>query len=239
MASTSYSRIKRKDFQGVSEILQEILPTRIKTFFGRHVQVGDFTPLTPAGGKPYTGRTIVPLFFDYKKHGDLYVLSFTRGDGTGNGDYIGDDIEIPKHYQFAEMPERVMPRNKTDVAVEACIPFFSIFGNTLAEGIISLEELTLKSVPGNGKMMVARDFYLGVDVEDYAHIAGGNQSYVESGVEMTTGFTRTGVRFGDPHAVHFPQYYPEAIQVVGFLPIMHKNNPLAHIIDRVVKSPYS
>ncbi len=208
-----------------------------ENLLGNNVKFGNYPPLHIVPNKAYAARTIIPVNYGGMKKGDLYVLLFKPGDGTGNEDYFTkDDLVIPSELVFRDRPERVFPRFKEGILVEAFLPFFSIYNNSLYINHVCLEELIVDDK--DGSKSVVNFGYLGSSPEDYRkNLRNGTQSLSHPFVQMTVGSTRFGERFGDPNAIYCPKDFV-ALQVAGFLAIKEKDNPLAKIIDKLAKTPW-
>ncbi len=219
----------------ITSKLRTVLPI-YETFLDKNIKFGNHPPLHPAPNKAYTARTTIPINYKGAKKGDLQIILFKPGDGTGNEDYFtNQDLIIPNDLAFRDKPERVFPRYKEGVLVEVLFPLFSIYSNSIHINNICLEELTIKYE--DGTKTIKRMPHLGSNPEMYKQdLRNGVQSRPPF-IQMTVGHMRSGERFGDPHAIYCPKEFV-ALQVVGFLAIREKDNPLATIIDKLAKISY-
>lgn len=208
-----------------------------ENFLGSNIRFGSYPQLHQLPNKNYTARTIVPVQNNGMKIGDLYIILFKPGDGTGNEDYFAkEEIIIPSELAFRDKPERVFPRYKEGILVEAFFPFFSIYNNNLYFNSVCLEELVVDD--RDGVKTIAKLGNLGLNSEEYKkNLRNNTQSNIPLFVQMTVGYTRTGERFGDPNAVYCSKDIV-ALQVAGFLAITDKENPLSRIIDKLAKTPF-
>lgn len=187
----------------------------------------DFPDLTLTPEKPNSARTIIPITYENVKIGDLYVIVFAKGDGTGDAKtYTLDDLIIPKEFQHTEKPERIIPRAKTGITYEALIPLFSMTQKGYAAMFaVSLDEL------GIVDKTITPLWKLGQSDSDYSKVLHGEVS-ADPQIYFTVGESPDGKRVGDPHAIYYNPHteIEDALQVVGFLGIGDKNNPLINKI---------
>ncbi len=165
--------------------------------------------LTP--DKPNSARTIIPVTHKETKVGEMYVIVFRPGDGTGDSKtYTLDQLRIPPKYRYIEKPARVLPRSKQGIICEGFFPLFSIGQNHPEMFAVSLEELTVDDV--SNLQTIVRAWTLN----------NGNQPTVY----QTTGMDLQSRRFGDPHAIHNAT---NKIQVAGFLAVTDQESSLISI----------
>ena len=184
--------------------------------------------LTPE--KPNTARVVLPVLHERKKVGDLYVILFAPGDGTGSevkqseggltldkvsmrmeGTHFNamglygvsgiTSIAIPSEYQHADRAERVLPRPKKKVLTEAFFPLTTVEGRWNYPGRVSLEELTV--LRDGGYIRIGKEFDLGIPPHDYQLALQEGQKPAPPRIQLTCGYHRNGQRFGDPHAVYY------------------------------------
>lgn len=207
--------IENPDLVKLTELLDKSLE-KYQKHIGNNIKFGSHLPLYMTPEKPNSGRTVVEVNYEGSKAGDMCVILFRPGDGTGDDKtYKLHDLEIPEYLRFIDKPERVLPRKKT-CAMEVFFPFFSViqlpYGDeipTLAFGnVVSLEELTVDAA--SKKIVKMRD--LGESPETYRNKIG----QVTPHISLTTGYLANGTRFGDPHSI-FHRQDVKSMQVVGFL----------------------
>lgn len=140
--------------------------------------------------KPNTARVVLDFLYKREKVGDLYVILFAPGDGTGKqGDYHLDcvrtdtgtfytarekrsnlEVQIPEEYQFevGNKPEKILPRNKRveGVLMEACFPLGTFEGKFSYQHIISLEQITVDNV--NEPTRLIKGLQIGRNSASYA-----------------------------------------------------------------------
>lgn len=196
--------------------------------------------------KPNTARTTIPVYYNDSPAGNIYVILFKPGDGTGDTKtYKTGMLDIPEDLKskdslFRNESKKILPRKKI-CAMEIFIPFFSIKGDLIYSGLASLEELTVDDVKNPTK--VVRAYNLGRDKEAYKGIlkmhptASGYGARNSWDMQLTAGCKRDGSRFGDPHSV-IHNVDEKVIQVVGFLSIEEKGTPLAAAFDSVELPEY-
>jgi len=198
--------------------------------------LGEFQRMSLTPDKPNTARTVIPVHNeeDDAKVGDICAILFAPGDGTGDAKiYSFKSLEVPPEYVHQKMPERVLPRKKI-CPMELFVPFFSIKAGRAYHGLASLEELTIDD--GDFPKKLLKLFDLGYSVPEYRKELRVPPSESDHGpnsvgwLQLTTGYTRSGRKFGDPHAIF--DSVPETMQVVGFLSIDTVENPLAKAFDR-------
>ncbi len=188
-----------------------------ESYHHKQIQFGKPSPVRATPEKPYTARTNVPILYENQNCGDIAVLIFAPGDGTGDTSmFQAGTIEVPPKYHHDDKPHRVFPRAKERVISEGYLPLFAIRDDTLTIPYAGcLEELTVR----DGK--VVRAWGLG----QFPHVFSQN---VESGHGTTPNVTYTcglddRTYFGDPHALYNAT---NIHQVAGFLTITWGNNQL-------------
>ncbi len=192
----------------------------LSTYGTKNVEFKNFPKLVLTPEKPNSARTIVPVYFDNSQVGELYVIAFVRGDGTGDAKtYAPDKLHIPEKFKYSDKPERVIPRAKTGTICEGFFPLFSITPSGFtAMYAASLDEL---SVDDNRLVTLCR---LGLDDERYLNALRGD--FVDLPKPQLTVGTHKNKRIGDPHAIHYTKTIEDAVQVVGFLGISDLDNPI-------------
>jgi len=176
--------------------------------------------LTP--DKPNTARTIIPVTYAGTNVGKLYAIIFFPGDGTGDAKtYEPGRLEVPSRLRYSEKPERVMPRSKSGIICEGYFPFFSFSDGRVSMCNAFLEELTVDDVDQPERIVHAWNL--------------GNRESKQPEVYLTTGYDKHGSRFGDPHSIH---NYGDDVEVVGFLAITDRENPLLQLTDRWILPPH-
>ncbi len=199
--------------------------------------------LTPE--KPNTARAVLDVLYGSEdagnKVGELYVILFAPGDGTGKaGDYRLGDLAIPQEYRHVEKPERVLPRHKKaeGVLIEGFFPLASVEGAREFPHLVSLEELTVGH-PG-GRTHLVKGISLGVPPTKYLPMVSLRRALSPT-ISLTCGYRRTGERFGDPHATYFnpktAEGHPSLMQLAAFAAVETTDNPLGDVLDRIAASP--
>lgn len=185
-------------------------------FTERRAGFGDFRNFCFTSEKGYTARTIVPVSFDGDRVGDLYVLLFKPGDGTGDeGTYKLSEIDARNvTQQLDKQPGKEIVPRKKHCPTEIFFPFGSAFENQMHDGVVHMELLTL-----DDSNFVKKEYNLGLDYEKFIELLRGKQS-IGPYVQFTTGYHQydnVSIRFGDPHSVYFPPVTAGVIQMAGFL----------------------
>jgi hypothetical protein len=183
--------------------------------------------LTPE--KPNSARIVVPVNYYKTSVGEIYVIAFVKGDGTGDeSTYKINDLIIPSEYYHVDKTARVIPRAKnvisetefkTPMISEAFMPLFSIApDNHVALFAASLDELT---VDDNKIVPVGR---LGLSNENYSKALKGELEVIPK--IYTTVVTFAGKSIGDPHSVYYSRDIDDAVQIVGFLGVKTINTAI-------------
>ncbi|MBI4174454.1 MAG: hypothetical protein HY517_02315 [Candidatus Aenigmarchaeota archaeon] len=186
------------------------------------VKFGDFHDMQLTPEKPNSARTTVPVAYKGLPPLDMYAIAFLPGDGTGDtSTYKLDDVFIPTWLQYAEKPERVIPRSKKGIACEGFFPLFSAAAGRNYMFVNCMWELTIAD--SAGRNVVTHAWWLGSRPDRFKVLDPARPE-----VYFTTGTGKNGERFGDPHAIH---YNPNAepVQVVGFLAIKDAEHPIMEI----------
>ena len=170
--------------------------------------------LEPTTDKPNSARSATDAKYKGETIGKLFVIAFKPEDGTG--DESGYKIDNLKDENGNSTIKRI-PRNKTGVHSEGHLTVLTK----------QLEE------PNKDPDLFAGTFdLLGLDGNIIRKIGELGQSATVTTDELqpfttlTVGYTPSGERFGDPHAVYSP--LPETLQVCAFLAItdeMHEAHP--------------
>jgi len=184
----------------------------------------DFPDLNLTPTKSNSARTIIPVTYSDVSVGELCVIAFVKGDGTGDSKtYQLKNLIIPSEFYHSEKSERVIPRAKTGIFCECCLPLFSITPQERAVMFAaSLEELSLS---GN---KVTPLFKIGQTDEDYSKSILGEMS-CNPQMYLTIGESPEGKRVGDPHSIYYKRSTEDALQVVGFLGVTDPENPILNI----------
>ncbi|MBS3124106.1 hypothetical protein J4437_05745 [Candidatus Woesearchaeota archaeon] len=166
--------------------------------------------------KSYSARTDIPVTYKNINLGNLCAIIFAKGDGTGNSnDYNLSQFISNLFLIYSANPDSVIPRKKEGITYEGCFPLFSVspigFKSMFA---LSLEILGVDK----GETKIVSLGKIGQDAETYAK-ALEDQIDVNLGIYVTTGNTKQGKRFGDPHSIYYNPNTPDALQVAGFLAI--------------------
>jgi hypothetical protein len=215
---TNFGTLEKLNLKEISEAVRVVERTqRALAFDPARILFNKMPDLEFKPEKPYTARTEIPLTFQEKSIGNVVVVLFRPGDGTGS-----------------VTPEGITPRDKSGTLVEAYMPLGSLdlHAQRFIHGANCLELLTTKEI--DGKPSLAEGAHLGYNPLIYRQCMTVWTGGGSTGVELTTGFTRSGTRFGDPHAILYKpvQGLPETIQVVGFVAATSPNSPLCSILDQ-------
>mgnify|MGYP006221322631 CR=1 FL=1 len=194
------------------------------------ISFGEFSDFRVTPDKPNYARTVVPVRYRGSEVGEMYAITFLSGDGTGDENtYKIGDVIIPDEFRFKEKQERVIPRSKEGIALEAFFPLFSTnHRGHVIPFAACLEELTL-----NDHNEIECAWNLGSKQQRYLIQLDSDPESMPR-ISLTTGTRQYWERFGDPHAIYNPVKVPHS-QTVGFLGISDENNPLYKVIsDRLL-----
>jgi hypothetical protein len=166
---------------------------------------------TPKSEKPNSARSASTVRYFGKEAGQLHVLVFAPGDGTG------DENTYKLHTLDTDVwphEAKVVPRDKSLVNTEAHL--------TLASFRADEPNTDPVMFAGNQKLLGLRGgrvVLLGELGQFTPHFqtAMASEHPVQPEVIYTTGYNDSGERFGDPHAVY--NAHPEAVQVCGFIAV--------------------
>ena len=217
--------------------------------------------------KPNTARMISGVYCGSQKVGDLYVILFAPGDGTGKeGGYVRNKfgvlgitlidmetnvtIQVPTQYQAENVnsTEGIVPRKKLKegVLLEACFPLGTIEGKYAFPHAISLEQVTVDNHQSPSQLV--RGLQMGFDQESYVSMLQDPVAFPmmvadenPNPIYLTCGYRCNGQRFGDPHATYFnpklAEGHPHRMQVAGFLAVESVDNPLCKVLDEIAHVP--
>ena len=169
--------------------------------------------LTP--DKPNTARTSVPVKFEGKHFGNMAVVMFQPGDGTGNFDRCQPgSLTLPLEYVFTEKPERVFPRVKSGLA-EGYFPLFSQTSDGIClYGVGCLDILTV--IPTEQRLVKCWGLGNGLGIFR-GHISSQKSL---SSIQPQFTYRNTEPSFGNPHAIFYgARTIAPALQIAGFLEI--------------------
>lgn len=160
--------------------------------------------LTP--DKPNSARSTTKVKYLGEEIGDLYVIAFDEGDGTGDlKTYSLDDLRVATGYPRAA---KVVPRGKS---------------GTREEAELAIASQDTDNVHADPQKFAGTFDLLGLDghlikkIGELGHPADLETSELTPITTLTVGYrSGTDERFGDPHAVYNPN---RALQVAGFLAI--------------------
>ncbi|MBI2550364.1 hypothetical protein HYV83_04255 [Candidatus Woesearchaeota archaeon] len=239
VASTAASGI---NLDTLPDLVNQMLPGYTTVEPGLEFGYVPLFVLTP--DKSNTARTIVPVRYNGLAAGDLVVIAFRPGDGTGDeSTYKVGQLAVHEDYKGA-VQQKILPRAKTGIIVEGFFPLFTIAQSSLLPPedrhelpkdlviryAVALDELVVDS--SGTQPIIRKGFLLGSDAFAFRH--NGMPA-----ISLTTGYLANGERFGDPHSIHYrradkPNYFWDAIQtqVCGFLAIKGKENPLFNAAAR-------
>ncbi|MEK6917630.1 MAG: hypothetical protein AABW51_01660 [Nanoarchaeota archaeon] len=222
------------------KLAENELPNACGTYqglFGNDLQFFDPSQFTFIQKKAYTARAEIKVNIRKGPAKIMSVIAFVSGDGTGDTSlYSAQELIVPEEYQFRIKPERVFPRSKKEVVMEAFFPLFSIRGNDVCENAICLEELsTTKEGNRFGINLLG---WLGQIPDVYGRTLL-LKTKADPQVGLTKGYRRNGDKFGDPHAIHYPtkSVNPDTLQVVGFLGLNKDDQYIMEILDGIAVIP--
>lgn len=205
--------------------------------FGKYLECdfGKIPNLEVVPEKAYSARSIVPVTYKSQNVGEIVVLLFARGDGTGaeSKDYNLNELIIPQEFVHSEKPERVVPREKTNMVRELFFPLFSVFNYN--KEFISRKDAVLYAacldelgVSGNEVVSLGK---LGSNDSAY-DVLSRHKSWANPSVSPRIQATYDReTNFGNPHAVYYNRKTADALQAVGFLAIRDEQNPLLKISE--------
>ena len=192
---------------------------------------GEFPDFVLTPDKSYSAKTVVPVLYNGEEVTTMSAILFQPYDGTGDTSTFSlGSLAVPKQWQHDTKPERVLPRAKTGILYEGCFPLFGLKPGLMPlEYIvrpfaISLDELIVDSP--DSPTAIVKGWDLGISNENYQILLGSELS-LGARVFLTTGTTRGGQRFGDPHVVYNGR---NSIQVAGFVGIRDNDNPLINLV---------
>jgi hypothetical protein len=169
--------------------------------------------------KPNAARSATTVRHLGESAGQLFVIAFAPGDGTG--DESARTLASLNTNVYPRTP-RVVPRDKSAVHSEAHL--------TLASFHADAPQTEPQLFAGNQQLLgldgttVVKLSELGQDAAHFQAIMAGERSGPPIAT-YTTGFDHDK-RFGDPHAVY--NAHPEFVQVCGFIALSPENAP-AHL----------
>lgn len=164
--------------------------------------------------KPNSARSVSTVTHLGKVAGDLYVIVFAPGDGTGDENtYKLAALNTGMYPRDA----KVVPRSKAAAHTEGhlTIASFNLDRPGADPALFAGNQKLLGLGLGLSDHVVVELGQLGQNPVFYQQALAGVGMAAPPSTTLTTGFSREGKRFGDPHAVYNP--YPEAVQVCGFL----------------------
>jgi len=192
------------------------------------IHIDEYVQIALTPDKPYLGRAEAQVTVTGTNEkiviGTMYILAMKPGDGTGNmSTYRAGDLVIQDRHRFEEQPARVYPRSKDGTVAEGFFPLLSVIDGGVYPFAACLEELVVE----DKKLKVG--YVLGGGYDNFNF----NASASVPQIQLTTGCTPTGIRFGDPHAIHYPcnVFTNNAIQIVGFLATDDPRGPIANALD--------
>ncbi len=213
-------------------VLPEAL-NRYQKIFNRSLAFLESSKLTHTPEKAYSAKAHVQVIPIKGSSKTMNLIAFSSGDGTGdNSLYSAQNLIVPPEYQFDEKPERVFPRSKEGIIMEAFFPLFSISDDNVYDNATCLEELT--TIETEDKFKLRSLGWLGQFPKLYRAILAG-QASINPQIGLTKGYRRNGERFGDPHSIHYSksECNQSALQIVGFLGLTKDDTYLMEKVDEV------
>jgi hypothetical protein len=222
-------------------LLQTELEQCVRTALGIYLSQGaleslDVGPILPRPDRPYAASAEV--IFNAGKKKEMIATSmpcviFMPGDATGrSASQEKPAISVPgKLITGAHKAQDYIPRNKSAVALEVMIPLFFRWGareGITQRGYASLELLTLEPVEElqdvvEGLSVVKADHYIGTVAPPSGRSDFDFAGPTRARPTLTVGYTPSGTRFGDPHAVRAPITGWPGITAVGFIAFTKEN----------------
>ena len=197
--------------------------------FRGEITFGDFKDFELTPKKPNYARTVVPVNYEGSKIGDMYVIVFRPGDGTGAvGDY---GLELADTEVFSpRKKEGLIPRSKKGIICEGYFPMFSLNEDSaVALHAGSMQEITV----GTRSRELERAWILGQSrplfleaLKESVKLQPRVYYTVGTATDSTTHQLK---RFGDPHSIYDDLFETNATQVAGFLAITDEKSPLLNI----------
>ena len=193
---------------------------------------GSFQPFQLTPEKGYSARANMSFYSHGRGRYADFVL-FAPGDGTGTEEtFKALDLSIPNRLRFSTKPERVYPRAK-DCYAEFAFPLMSVSQDRVYRGVVSLERLTA-SPEAVTPRIVTNTYDLGVSPATYEELVERGLE-IRPYIQMTVRTNEDGSRRGDPHAIFSnPIVSSQRVQVVGFLSVKDKEDPIYNILNSLV-----
>lgn len=167
--------------------------------------------LTPE--KPYLARSVTAFKHLGEVAGNLYVIAFGPGDGTGDeSTYTADQLRG----STGGLPllPRAIPRSKAGIHSEVCLALASVPSDEeIGHPVALTGSLTLVGIDESYRLTHLG--VLGQTPGDFMTSLKNTRSYSPVAT-LTTGTVEGLGRIGDPHAVY--NLYP-AVQVFGFMAV--------------------
>jgi hypothetical protein len=177
-------------------------------------------------GKPNAARSVSPVRVGRTVIGDLFVIAFRPGEGTGDESIYHLDKLVTGEYP--RIPA-VVPRAKTAARAEAHLTIATFLADEPDScPIVYAGSFDLIGLRGNNLVKLAD---LGQPRDIFGKILRGEadaipQTTLTVGQHNEVARREPGARFGDPHAVFAPSAETlggaEVVQVCGFLAIGHE-----------------
>jgi len=231
----------QKTFQ--IEILQKAIDETLKPYKRllapngiRDIMFGQYEPPRLTYDKAYTARADIPVYYCDTNIGNMAIIVFQPGDGTGDKSrYHLEDLVIPEEYRFQEKGERVLPRDKKNIYVEIAFPLCTIRNSKIFPYLMSLEQLTIDN-PQRPRT-IKKAWYLGMQIQEYLNIIYANIRGTPF-IQLTT-WKEDGKQHGDPHAIYCQRVRESeyGLQVVGFFTIKHPEHPLKEHLLKIAHKP--
>lgn len=218
----------------VSDLQEPIYDALIhySDYTGQRVTFGlpeDATELIATPEKPYSAQSSTPTFFGDEFIGNLIVVAFAPGDGTGSyHDFKPSDVKNP---HFPHEPG-YFPRRKDGIHTEAHLP---IVAQDVEHGVAPILLSGNLSIIGIAKGTLTEIGYVGQPPTSLGSDLDRGGRAVHR-VTLTTGYKgvlrdryKPGERFADPHALVNRGKFSPVVQVAGFLAVTQ--NHLAKGLD--------
>jgi hypothetical protein len=164
---------------------------------------------TPRSEKPNSARSATPVRHLGEVAGQLYVIVFAPGDGTGDENTHSLDTMYTGRYPYHS---KVVPRDKGAAHSEMHLTLAS-FGidNPNADPVLFAGNQQLLGLRGRNIVQLG---VLGQPTASFQSAMAG-EYHPDATTTLTVGYDALGGRFGDPHAVY--NAHPEMLQVCGFI----------------------
>lgn len=233
--------IQDSTLRRISDASALLLP-QYQALSGNTLRFGGFPTLQNTPTKNYSARSDVPFFFSDGSNelsGELVVLALKPGEGTGTDEtFKPESLEETSSYRGAVSNTAMIPRDKSNVTLEAYFPLLTLQGENIHPYLLSLERTMLAIGTQDKEGMVCQGGMLGFKQPDFLKMLyDGLRTTPQVGLTTFKYGPDPEERAGDPHAIYFQHdpFYPshvdakipsDVIQVLGLITLQNdKPNP--------------